>query len=56
MSCNCNKDKKSAVDNQWSGIASAGNSKDRKEKTAVDNQWSSTNKLVSKLGIEESDI
>ena len=40
------KGEKTAVDNQWSGIATAGNTKTRKEKTAVDNDFVSTNKLV----------
>lgn len=43
------RNKKTAVDNQWAGIASAGKLTDHKEKTEFSNEWASTNKLVSEL-------
>ena len=37
--------KKTAVNNQWAGNASAGKSTDYKDKTEFSNEWVSTNKM-----------
>ena len=39
------KNKKTAVNNQWAGNVSVGKSTDYKDKTEFSNEWVSTNKM-----------
>ena len=47
------KNKKTAVNNQWAATASAGKSSDYQDKTEHSNEWVSTNKVVTEENINK---
>jgi len=47
------RNKKTAIDNQWAGTASAQKSTDYQDKTEFSNEWISTNKMVTEENLNK---
>jgi hypothetical protein len=52
MVCGCKeKNKKTAVNNQWVGTSTSGKSNDYRDKTEFSNEWVSTNKTTGETDL-----
>jgi len=51
MVCDKEKNKKTAVNNQWVGTASVGKASDYQDKTEFSNEWVSTNKMATSTNV-----